>query len=325
MKKIVYFLFERIALFEVIFRLSYYNFSWIRKYAKKPSNKTISIEKDTKLFDTIIDKIKACGIKKGDFLIVHSSMDGLAKTDASPEMFIDALLEIVGDEGTLVFPAFPMEKKMKRAKCENSDDEILIYDPKKTPSWTGLMPNIFCRYPSVIRSEFPNNSLAAKGKHAKDMMKDNLLGDLPHGKNSAWAYCVKHNAKILFLGLPSFHSNTVTHVAEDLMDASWPIKDWYEKKKYIVITSKGEQEIIIRERKQFWAQYIAEHYLSHLLKANALLVETNVEDVCLGFIENSNKLTEFLIHRAESGKISYIIPRKYWKQNENLGVKKCKK
>lgn len=313
-KKAIYNFLRYCPYAEVLIRRIYYSQKLNVKFIQKPSNKKLDIIKDPSLFDKVISEIKEFGIDKGDILIVHSSMDGLEKTDAIPEMFINTLLDLVGNEGTLVFPAFPMEKKMKKAKDGGSGNEdYLIYDPQKTPSWTGLMPNIFCRYPGVIRSLFPHNSLAAKGKHAEAMMKDNLNGNLAHGEYSAWEYCINHHAKILFLGLLPYHCNTVIHVAEDLLSDSWPIRDWYEHKKYLVVTPQGNKLVTSRERRRYWARYIAEHNVSYKLTKKNLLMEKNIGGIDLGFISDSKKVVQFLINEAKSNRISYIIPKKYWK------------
>ena len=55
----------------------------------------------------------------------------------------------------------------------------------------------------------------------------NLNIDLAHGVGSAWHFCAENNAKILLLGTKASKSLTMVHVAEDILDDRWPIKDWY--------------------------------------------------------------------------------------------------
>jgi aminoglycoside N3'-acetyltransferase len=45
-------------------------------------------------------------IKPGDGLFVHSSYSTIGKVLGGPDMVIDALLEAVGAEGHIMFPAF---------------------------------------------------------------------------------------------------------------------------------------------------------------------------------------------------------------------------
>ena len=56
----------------------------------------------TDLAKKIASDATALGIKKGDTLLVHSSLRSLG--GATPQDVIDGLLLALGDEGTLVFP-----------------------------------------------------------------------------------------------------------------------------------------------------------------------------------------------------------------------------
>lgn len=292
---------------EMWIRWIYYNSSILQKFKKNRKTKAHQPQPvRIGLYEKVIEHIKTLGIQKGDILIVHSSMEGLSATGASAKHYIDMLLQLVGEDGTLVLPAFPLYNTKK-------DQGVPKYEPKRTVCSTGMMPNIFIRYPGVIRSEFPVNPLAAKGKYAEQMMRDNLKGDLAHGKNSAWEYCVEHNAKILFLGLKAYHSCTVVHAAEELLDSEWPIKDWFEKKQYIIKRTQGEELITIRQRKQFWSRYVTAHYRSKVLAKEKLLQEKTVEGLCISYIPDSKRLVDFLMLRARQGKLMYMIPRKNWK------------
>ena len=44
------------------------------------------------------------GVKPGDMVLVHSSMKALG-TECAPEEIIDAMEEVLGEEGTLLMPA----------------------------------------------------------------------------------------------------------------------------------------------------------------------------------------------------------------------------
>lgn len=299
----------RFGFIEVMLRRILYNIPSIK-------NKVISVDKQHKVsssnklddFLLLQEQIKKFGIRGGDLLIVHSSIDALAKTGATPKFIIDYLIDLVGSDGTLVFPAYPDINRKYDYKS------VPVYDPKRSVSWTGMLPNLFCRYKGVIRSPFPYNSLAAKGLLAKDMVCHNLEGDLPHGRNSAWAFCVEHNAKILFLGTKAHHSNTVLHVAEELMDDDWPIKDWYETQNYQIKLGDTMQDMTVRVRKMIWAQYMHEYSTAYKLKKGGYLTETSIDGINIGFINDSKKLTEFLINEAKKGHLIYSIPHKYWRK-----------
>ena len=304
------------ARFEVFLKRTAYSSDGIKKIVKKVYYKLSGgekkIEKSREEFDKICEKIKTFGIEKGDILIVHSSMDGLASVEAAPMEYINFLLELVGEEGTLVFPAFP---SLNRPDLFPRDmTAIPTYVPARTPSWTGLIPNVFCMYPGVKRSEFPYNSLAAKGRYAEEMMKDNITATVPHGKNTAWEYCVDRHAKVLFLGVEMERSNTLLHVAEDRMGEEWPVKDWYDEHTYNVKLRDGN----IVEKKFFackhsWTKYSATHYTIARLKKRGLLIESGTDKVVLGFVPDALKLVDHVINDTKNGKLRYVVPKKYLK------------
>lgn len=260
------------------------------------------------LAEAVFTYIASLGIKKGDILIVHSSMDGLAQLGISPNKIIDLLLDMIGSEGTLVFPAFPIINK-------HMSNTIQIYNPKSTVSWTGMLPNIFCRYKGVIRSPFPYNSLAAKGFHAENMMKNNLLTDLPHGKNSAWEYCINHNAKILYLGIHAESAFTIVHAVEDLMDDEWPINNWYEYARYKVKLSNEIYNVTIRHVKiSSWFQYVRKYNALYLLQKNGFVIKKDIQGIPIDYVPESLDLVNYLMNKAKSGNIIYYaIPKKYRK------------
>ncbi|MDP8219667.1 MAG: AAC(3) family N-acetyltransferase [Candidatus Theseobacter exili] len=300
---------------ELLIRRIFYSNNFFKKLKEirvKKKNKKVEVIPD--LFKKVVNHIKTLGIKKGDILIVHSSMDGLASTGASPKQYIDMLFELVGEEGTLVIPAFPLYKKSITNVDHSGNQDILVYEPKRTICGTGMLPNIFLRYPAVIRSEFPINSLAAKGPCAEEMMRNNLESDLAHGKNSSWGYCIEHYAKVLFLGVKSNRSTTIVHAAEDLMDSEWPIENWYEKKQFVIKRKQDEQLITVRSRRPYWFRFVTSHYRSRVFIKNNLLQESEVDGISVGYIPNSRKLVDFLAMRAIKGNLFFKVPRKYWKK-----------
>ena len=162
---------------------------------------------------------------------------GMNNTGMNAISVLNYLRERVGDEGTLVLPTFPIYNEKN---CREKG--VYVYNPQKTASATGLMTNIFLRMPGVVRSRFPWNTLAAQGPLALSMMEKNMESDLAHGKNSSWEYCMNHHAKILLLGVRASHTTTMVHVAEDILDEAWPIKNWYESKTFYIQEDKKEEK-----------------------------------------------------------------------------------
>lgn len=288
-----------------------------KKLKEKHPKLQIRTRKAGKKIDPSIsrDEVKALlqklGIGRGDFLIVHSSMDGLRNADVSAVEWIKLLQEIVGEEGTVAFAAFPFFGE--RDRMIEGGREIRIYEPAKKKVSTGILPSVFCRMPQVVRSKCPNNTLAAWGKEAKAMMEHNLESDLAHGKNSSWFYAVQHHAKILYLGIPVTEADTVVHVVEDCLDEEWPIADWYKQSEYFIIEEGEKIRKTMRLRNGNWHRYFTSQYSGKLLDKYGFRKRADTDEIVIELIPDAKAYVEYLTEEAKKGKILYRIPKKYWR------------
>lgn len=291
------------------------DFESIKRFAKRFVSKEIGTGGNTDVTCTpeqLFRCVEKFGIQKGDILIVHSSMDILYKANLTAREIIDWLLDLVGEEGTLVMPAFP------RFTTKESIDgeEIDVYDVKRTLAWTGMLPNLFLRYPGVIRSEWPCNSLAAKGFHAAEMMCDNLKAPVSQGHGTAWGYCAEHHAKVLFLGVKPFHSLSERHIVEDYLYEEWPIGNWYVEQKYVIRNGKDHYSVILKKRDPKWAMYLTEYDNAEQMRRSAMLQEDNFCGIPLGFIVDLKEFVDKHMRNIQNGVLGYRIPKRYWKKEK---------
>ena len=54
----------------------------------------------------IIAALQEMGLKNGDKVLLHSSLLSLGEVEGGPDAVIDAFLELLGSEGTLLVPVF---------------------------------------------------------------------------------------------------------------------------------------------------------------------------------------------------------------------------
>lgn len=308
------FLMERSGMAEVVLRKMATSLGPVKKKLKKVvrgrSKSSISFQRDDTKINLLRHKIESSGIKDGDVVLIHSSLDGLRCLGLSAEEMVDFILDVL-KKNTIVFASYPIEPNKKR--------EIYKYDPKKTLCWTGMLPNVFLKREGVIRSEFPYNTLAAKGPLAIDMMKENLKAEVPHGENTPWEFCRQHHAKILFLGTTSRESNTMAiHMIPDVMGKDWPIVGWYEERKYSIRIADATVDKNIKVQKGFWYQYVNEYKNDKVLKDNGCLKDISFDGIPLEVVSDCWLMVDFLVERCKCGKLMYRIPRRFYKQRNGV-------
>ena len=260
--------------------------------------------------DRYLDSV---GIQTGDVLIVHSSMKGIKGFGLSADELIDILLKRVGKSGMLFMPAYPEYPSAAQSLSYNEMyNNIDTYDVSNTKGWTGYITEVFRCRKDVVRSCFPNNTLAGAGNDIEKIFESELESDLAFGKHSAWNYCLERHAKVLFLGIHAHHSISEIHIAEDQMDSKWPIRGWYAVKHYRIICGDKEIKKDCRVRKTFWNRYMTEYNGCYRLRKEGLLMENMIDNICVSFIPDVKKLTDYVTQRAVKGDLVYFkIPKKY--------------
>ena len=169
----------------------------------------------------LTENFRALGVEKGDTLLVHSSYKSFGGVDGGPQAVIDAFLEVLGENGTLLMPAFNFDF------CKGVD-----WDVRETPSQMGYMTNLVRTDPRATRVFHPIYSFAVIGKYAQ------AFGDLrdksSYGANSAFAKLCELDGKIMVIGLSYNDSMTFFHHIEEmegvdyryLKDFTGNITDW---------------------------------------------------------------------------------------------------
>uniref|UniRef100_UPI00404813F2 AAC(3) family N-acetyltransferase n=1 Tax=Algoriphagus sp. TaxID=1872435 RepID=UPI00404813F2 len=261
-------------------------------------------------FNQVIDFIRKNGVNNGSIMVVHSSFDLLYRFNLNPDEVNQYLLNLVGQNGTLVMPVirrFKEEGSVIDSLTKNLDHITCTYNVQKSLIVSGLLPYYLTKNPESFVSRFPLNPVVAVGAKAERMTKDNLNGDFPtpHGLNSAWKYCYDNNAFIVGLGVEMPHFLTMIHVNEEC-DSNWPIKDWYQKRRFIIEDKDFKTEMDIFERKPKWGRlYYAERKLRKDLIKSGILVIENIAGLEISVI-NSRLLIEFLKNNKRKGYPYYV-------------------
>ena len=294
-------LFRNIPSAEVYFRGIYYSKLYRNLIPKKIAQRT-SINIESNDFENVKSHIRTLGIAKGDILILHSAYGELERFKSSPVSIISFLRGLVGEEGTIVMPAFHKTDETKTIKINSN------------VCTTGMLPAIFIRMEGVSRSSFPVNALAAQGPKANVMFREPSELDLAHGVGSAWHYCAENQAKILLLGPKASKSLTMVHVVEDVLDSNWPIKNWYESVHFNINRQGSALKKTVRVRRELWAKFMVSEYRSKWLEENGLLVQESIEGLNVAYVADSKSLVDTLKINMVNRSVSFFRPpSKYWK------------
>ena len=170
----------------------------------------------------LVAQIAALGVNSGDRLLVHTRMSSLGYVPGSQQAVIEALIQAVGETGTIVMPTYsgdlsdPAEWRyppVPEEWIERIRDEMPAYDPQKTPTRRmGSIPEYFRHVPGAVRSDHPQSSFTALGPDAARIVGGHCL-DMRFGPESPLARLYDLGGKTLLLGSP-FDTNSMLYLTE---------------------------------------------------------------------------------------------------------------
>lgn len=163
--------------------------------AYDPTDKTRVTKHD------IVAGLRDIGIEPGDLLQVHSSLSAFGYIEGGPDAVIDAVLEAVAPDGTVMMPSF-------------NHGRADVFDINESACTNGIIPDTFWRRPEARRSMHPTHPYAAIGPIAEFLMSEHLElltfdARCPLGK------LAQLGGYILLLGC-GMRANTAAHVAETM-------------------------------------------------------------------------------------------------------------
>lgn len=166
---------------------------------------------------TAAQLVAACreaGIRENGVLFVQCSLNDLLTYGEKPYELLRGLHELVGPRGTLVMPAYTTN--MAQVPCR-------LFDVRREPTYTGLIPEFFRREKGVLRSLHPRHSMCAFGPAAAELLAGHEDCVYADGPESPFDRIRKRDdAQSLCLGMyPGWHS--FLHWVEDIEPGKFPV------------------------------------------------------------------------------------------------------
>ena len=134
--------------------------------------------------------------------MVHASLRSIGTIDGGADAVIEALVEVVGDRGTVAMPSFHYTRPLPEP----------YFDVRTTPGKTGMLTEVFRRRPGVRRSVHPTHAVSALGPRADEFLDGHLSCEAV-GKGSPLDRIAQAGGYVLLIGV-SHVSNTTIHVGE---------------------------------------------------------------------------------------------------------------
>ncbi len=151
----------------------------------------------------LVAGFKDLGLQAGDTVLVHSSYKSFGGVEGGPPDVLEALLEVLTPEGTLIMPAFNFDFNKGQP-----------WDVRTSPSQMGVITEIARTDPRFTRVFHPIYSFSIAGKHAGELTRVRYKSS--YERISVFGRLRDLDGKIMVIGLAYNNSMTFFHHIEQM-------------------------------------------------------------------------------------------------------------
>jgi aminoglycoside 3-N-acetyltransferase len=192
--------------------------------------------------DQFVAHLGDLGFTSGATVMLHSSFRAIRRRApflSAPDL-IHLFQDILGEEGTLLMPTFPVSGRQADYVAGHRRFSL-----RETPSMTGALTEVFRTTPGVVRSIHPTHPVAAWGRRARDLVATHHEGST-FGAASPFCRLRESNGIVVGLGTRLRNAFTILHVAEDLNPDSRELAFEAHPRQLIVDDGSGERLFELR-------------------------------------------------------------------------------
>lgn len=184
--------------------------------------------------ERLIADLRKAGICPGDVIMVHSSLSKVGKVAGGAETVVQSLIEAISPGGTLLMPSY-----CSASKVVSDLKQGIVPDLRKAKSETGLVTEVFRRWPGVHRSSHPFSPICAWGKKAKYIVRDHEVDPRIAHSDSPLARLRELGGKSIGIGV-DIQFISIYHLVEDISEA-YPFEVYAETVPITYVDSHGNQ------------------------------------------------------------------------------------
>lgn len=205
-----------------------------------------TVERKIVLREDIVQALRKAGVRSGQSIMVHTSLSSLGFVCGGAQVIIEALIEGVGADGTIMMPTQSWKNLDSEAGVHWEEpkewwqtirDNWPAYDKAITPTNTmGAVAEMFRRWPGALRSDHPARSVAAWGKYAEYLTQNHDLSNI-FGEGSPIGKLYELDGYVLLIGV-GYDKNTSLHLAD--VRAEYPGKHLATEHSAVMVNGKRE-------------------------------------------------------------------------------------
>ena len=160
--------------------------------------------------ESLAADLRALGLHSGMVVIVHSSLSSIGWVNGGSVAVVQALLDVITSDGTLVMPAhsgdlsdpsYWQHPPVPEAWWAIIRETMPAFDPRFTSTrGMGRIAETFRTWPGTLRSSHPQDSFAAWGRYAGFITANHTL-DFGLGEQSPLARIYDLDGQVLLLAI----------------------------------------------------------------------------------------------------------------------------